>query len=183
VFFQRPVLCLGSEVCLRIGPESSVQLTTTYLDERMRLGRGSRGSRFIFIRGGYSDQAGEHARDTSWEAEATFCHVLPALVASDGMQHFLFLCSMPCCCAINAHLCPPYDSVMAVHAADMDQVGQRRTTATGWALLAAAVVGLVAGTVRLAHGASLASRAAAVVVGLLAGAIATVVWRGGQNEQ
>ena len=69
------------------------------------------------------------------------------------------------------------------HAAEMDQVGQRQTTATGWALLAAAVVGLVAGTVRLAHGASLVSRAAAVVVGLLAGAIATVVWRGGQNEQ
>jgi hypothetical protein len=45
VFFERPVLCLGSEVCLRIGPESSVQLTTTYLDQRMRLGRGSRGSR------------------------------------------------------------------------------------------------------------------------------------------
>ena len=47
VFFERPVLCLGSEVCLRIGPESSVQLTTTYLDQRMRLGRGIRGSRFM----------------------------------------------------------------------------------------------------------------------------------------
>ena len=47
VFFERPVLCLGSEVCLRIGPESSVQLTTTYLDQGMRLGRGSRGSRYM----------------------------------------------------------------------------------------------------------------------------------------
>jgi hypothetical protein len=58
VIFERPVLCLGSEVCLRIGPESSVQLTTTHLDERMRLGRGSRGSRFVFVRGGPADQAG-----------------------------------------------------------------------------------------------------------------------------
>lgn len=64
----------------------------------------------------------------------------------------------------------------------MDQVGLGKTTATGWAMLAAAVLGLVAGTVKLAHGASLASRAAAVVVGLLAGAIATVIWRGGQRR-
>ena len=67
-------------------------------------------------------------------------------------------------------------------AAGMDQVGLGKTTPTGWAMLAAAVLGLVAGTVKLAHGASLASRAAAMVVGLLAGAIATVIWRGGQRR-
>jgi hypothetical protein len=41
------------------GPPSSVQLTTTYLDERIRLGKGSRGSLFVFTRGGAADEAGE----------------------------------------------------------------------------------------------------------------------------
>jgi hypothetical protein len=45
-------------ISLRIGPESSVVLTTTYLDERVRLGKGSRGSRFIFVRGGEAESAG-----------------------------------------------------------------------------------------------------------------------------
>ncbi len=62
VFFEPPKMTLGRDINLRIGPESSVQLTTTYLDERLRLGRGSRGSRFVFIRGGYADDAGERAR-------------------------------------------------------------------------------------------------------------------------
>ena len=42
-----------------LGPPSSVQLTTTYLDERVRLGKGSRGSLFVFTRGGQADMAGE----------------------------------------------------------------------------------------------------------------------------
>jgi hypothetical protein len=40
------------------GPPSSVQLSTPYLDERVRLGRGSRGSLFVFTRGGAADEAG-----------------------------------------------------------------------------------------------------------------------------
>ncbi len=40
---------------------SVVQLRTTYLDERVRLGKGSRGSLFVFTRGGAADRAGEHA--------------------------------------------------------------------------------------------------------------------------
>lgn len=63
----------------------------------------------------------------------------------------------------------------------MDQIGQRRTTAAGKAMLAAAVVGLVASTVRLAAGASSASRVAAVMVGLLTGSVAYVSFRGGQD--
>ncbi len=55
--FERPELVLPG-LALRIGPRSSVQLSTTYLDERIRLGRGSRGSRFVFTRGGAADQAG-----------------------------------------------------------------------------------------------------------------------------
>ena len=58
VQFQPPELSLGSAVVLRIGPPSSVQLTTTYLDEQVRLGLGSRGSLFVFRRGGVSDREG-----------------------------------------------------------------------------------------------------------------------------
>lgn len=43
----------------RFGPSSSVILTTTWLDDRVRLGRGSRGSRFVFLRGGYARSAGD----------------------------------------------------------------------------------------------------------------------------
>ncbi|KAK9841011.1 hypothetical protein WJX81_005276 [Elliptochloris bilobata] len=60
VRFQRPELLLPG-LALRIGPSSSVQLATTYLDARVRLGRGSRGSRFVFTRGGAADQAGMDA--------------------------------------------------------------------------------------------------------------------------
>ena len=34
-----------------------MQLATPYLDERIRVGRGSRGSLFVFTRGGDADQA------------------------------------------------------------------------------------------------------------------------------
>ena len=57
VRFERPELVLPG-LALRIGPRSSVELATTYLDERVRLGRGSRGSRFVFTRGGAADRAG-----------------------------------------------------------------------------------------------------------------------------
>ncbi len=33
-------------------------LSTTYLDERVRLGKGSKGSLFVFTRGGAAEQAG-----------------------------------------------------------------------------------------------------------------------------
>ena len=58
VQFEPPELSLGSALSLRIGPPSSVQLTTTYLDDRVRLGVGSRGSLFVFTRGGASDREG-----------------------------------------------------------------------------------------------------------------------------
>ena len=57
VRFERPELVLPG-LALRIGPRSSVQLVTTYLDERVRLGRGSRGSLFVFTRGGEADRVG-----------------------------------------------------------------------------------------------------------------------------
>jgi hypothetical protein len=57
VFFDPPVLSLPGGIHARIGPPSSVVLTTTYLDERVRLGRGSRGSLFVFTRGGAAEGA------------------------------------------------------------------------------------------------------------------------------
>ncbi|KAL4425751.1 hypothetical protein ABPG75_009767 [Micractinium tetrahymenae] len=57
VFFEPPVLSLPGGVHIRIGPPSSVVLKTTYVDERVRLGLGSRGSYFVFTRGGAADAA------------------------------------------------------------------------------------------------------------------------------
>ena len=57
VWFQPPVLSLPGSIHTRIGPPSSVVLKTTYLDERVRLGLGSRGSRFVFTRGGAAEDA------------------------------------------------------------------------------------------------------------------------------
>jgi hypothetical protein len=55
VCFEPPVLSLPGGIHTRIGPPSSVILTTTYLDENVRLGKGSRGSKFVFSRGGNAD--------------------------------------------------------------------------------------------------------------------------------
>ncbi|CAL8468643.1 g8183 [Coccomyxa elongata] len=57
VLFEKPELCLGG-LSLRIGPPSSVILKTSYLDEAVRLGKGSRGSKFVFVRGGEAESAG-----------------------------------------------------------------------------------------------------------------------------
>ncbi|KAG7667658.1 hypothetical protein Ndes2526B_g01958 [Nannochloris sp. 'desiccata'] len=57
VFFDPPELTLPGGINTRIGPPSSVVLTTTFLNERVRLGLGSRGSLFVFTRGGDSDLA------------------------------------------------------------------------------------------------------------------------------
>ncbi len=57
VFFEKPGVCLGG-LSLRIGPPSSVILKTSYLDEAVRLGKGSRGSKFVFVRGGEAESAG-----------------------------------------------------------------------------------------------------------------------------
>lgn len=49
VSFRRPTFKLGP-LSFNFGGESSVRLATTYLDERIRLGKGSRGSSFVFKR-------------------------------------------------------------------------------------------------------------------------------------
>ena len=59
-FFLPPLLGIGlynskNLFTFRFGPPSDVVLDTTYLDDTFRLGRGSRGSTFIFKRLGESD--------------------------------------------------------------------------------------------------------------------------------
>lgn len=49
-FFDPPEITLGGLPTFRVGPKSSVVLSTTYLDDRVRLGKGSRGSLFVFTR-------------------------------------------------------------------------------------------------------------------------------------
>ncbi|GAQ78629.1 hypothetical protein KFL_000160320 [Klebsormidium nitens] len=49
VKFKRPTFKLGP-FSFSFGGDSSVRLATTYLDERIRLGKGSRGSSFVFKR-------------------------------------------------------------------------------------------------------------------------------------
>ena len=66
VVFEPPRLSVGGVIDLPIGPKSTVQLTTTYLSEDVRLGKGSRGSLFVFTHGGPSNDAGQPAR---WRLE------------------------------------------------------------------------------------------------------------------
>ncbi|XBI58176.1 hypothetical protein VPH35_039438 [Triticum aestivum] len=49
VIFEPPELKVGS-LGFRYGGESEVKLEITYVDEKIRLGKGSRGSLFVFLR-------------------------------------------------------------------------------------------------------------------------------------
>mgnify|MGYP001810428080 FL=1 len=75
--------------CCAAGPPSSVQLSTPYLDERVRLGKGSRGSLFVFTRGGAADQAGRQKRlatgslITQVSSQGQTCHMATQLPNTD----------------------------------------------------------------------------------------------------
>jgi hypothetical protein len=56
VEFTRPRIRFGRLV-FELGPPSMVKIRTTYLDDRIRIGVGSRGSLFVFTRGGDSEGA------------------------------------------------------------------------------------------------------------------------------
>ena len=57
VFFDPPVISILDSLVIRIGPRSSVTLTTPYLSDRIRLGVGSRGSMFVFARNQKANEA------------------------------------------------------------------------------------------------------------------------------
>ncbi|KAI8476972.1 MAG: hypothetical protein J3K34DRAFT_516225 [Monoraphidium minutum] len=90
VFFERPVVCFGGAVNLRIGPPSSVQLATTYLDERVRLGKGSRGSLFVFERSAAADAAamGRVGLERTTPAGAALLAAALAAMAASGWALF-----------------------------------------------------------------------------------------------
>eukprot|EP00873_Tetraselmis_striata_P011334 jgi/Tetstr1/431598/TSEL_021128.t1 len=87
VLFERPCINFG-KLHFRIGPVSDVVLTTTYLDETVRLGKGSLGSLFVFKRGGTADTADLDKmgleRSSPW-ALAAVVAALAALAASAVM--------------------------------------------------------------------------------------------------
>ncbi|KAF8069498.1 PAP8 [Scenedesmus sp. PABB004] len=68
----------------RAGPPSSVQLSTPYLDERVRLGKGSRGSLFVFTRGGPADAAGMDRVGLQKSSPAGLAGLAAALAAMVG---------------------------------------------------------------------------------------------------
>lgn len=49
VIFEPPEFKIGS-LGFQYGGESEVKLEITYIDEQIRLGKGSRGSLFVFLR-------------------------------------------------------------------------------------------------------------------------------------
>lgn len=60
--FNPPGISVAGGPKLRIGPKSSVVLSTTYLDDRVRLGVGSRGSLFVFTRKTEEQAIRDHRR-------------------------------------------------------------------------------------------------------------------------
>lgn len=87
VFFDPPVLGLPFGIRARIGPKSSVVLKTTYVDKRVRIGKGSRGSLFVFTRGYDSDAAGMDLvglEKTTAVGKAILAASIGAMIASGG---------------------------------------------------------------------------------------------------
>ena len=59
VHFDPPRLALAGGIDLAIGRCSQVELTSTYITPHVRMGRGGRGSLFVFTKGGDADRAGD----------------------------------------------------------------------------------------------------------------------------
>eukprot|EP00667_Euglena_gracilis_P007905 EG_transcript_7993 len=82
--FQSPRLCFaigGLKMAFEIGPPSAVELNCAYLDDRVRLGKGSRGSRFVFERT-------KDAQARVWE-EVMALRPIPALLIPLAVAAFL----------------------------------------------------------------------------------------------
>ena len=98
--FAPPSLTLPGGINLRLGKPSWVELSTTYLDGRLRLGKGSRGSLFVFTRGGAADEAGVRPADLSAAKPLTSNRCpIPCIIvgASKTTCAMLWKC-IPCHC-------------------------------------------------------------------------------------
>lgn len=82
------------------GPKSSVRLITTYLDERVRIGKGSYGSLFVFTRGGAADEAAMEVIGLEKTVSGFWAVAMMALSAAVGcalwLSHNPILRGMAC---------------------------------------------------------------------------------------
>ena len=69
VAFTRPSIRLGFLPPFNLGPPSRVLLSVPYLDKRLRLGLGGRGSRFVFRRVGDDDDDDVQGADPEHDAQ------------------------------------------------------------------------------------------------------------------
>ena len=131
-------------------------LKTTYVDERVRLGKGARGSLFVFTRGGAADEAGVQGVYVCVEGGSGGFNILPALRRWKRVNS----------------LQPP---------AGMDQVGLAQCSTVGKGLLLAAVAGFMlnGGLLMANSGLPPVIRAAGVVQLLLGCALGGVCYKGG----
>lgn len=79
VVFERPRLRIGG-LKFQFGPRSSVTLATTYVDERIRLAIGGRGSLFVFVKGGQAESKEADEWDELCQSETMPVVVLPLLL-------------------------------------------------------------------------------------------------------
>lgn len=89
VNFGRPRISFGGLV-FEFGPPSAVQIQTTYLDDRVRIGVGSRGSLFVFTKGGEArgSVASEWQLLFSDKPKALPFAVLPAVLGAIGVAAY-----------------------------------------------------------------------------------------------
>lgn len=92
VTFERPRLCLGSMV-FQFGPRSNVRLATTYVDDRVRLAIGGRGSLFVFARGGKADSPMADEWNQVFQVQTWPVAILPISVL--GLLGLAFMASWP----------------------------------------------------------------------------------------
>ncbi|KAL6778760.1 PLAP4 [Auxenochlorella protothecoides x Auxenochlorella symbiontica] len=84
VSFEPPVLSLGEAIHIRVGPPSTVSLQTVYVDRRVRLGLGSRGSLFVFTRGGAADAQAMEAAGLHRTGKLSTALLFAALLTAVG---------------------------------------------------------------------------------------------------
>lgn len=88
VTFERPRLRLGGLV-FQFGPRSNVKLATTYVDDRVRLAVGGRGSLFVFQKGAEAESAVGDEWNELFQAQTMPVVILPVLVLGAVAVAFL----------------------------------------------------------------------------------------------